>query len=88
LCAGENGNETAELIQDVFLWPGDDYKLCENDCATLKCFAFMFQKTKKPKFKVVIVKVKDAMNMTQTAKFRKALDLVMTAKQEELTSNE
>jgi hypothetical protein len=47
----------------------------------------MFQNTKKPKYKVVIVKMKDAVNMTHTAKFKKALDLVMNAKEEELASN-
>jgi hypothetical protein len=47
----------------------------------------MFQKTKEPKFKVVIVKMKDAGNMTHTAKFRETLDLVMNIKEEELASN-
>jgi hypothetical protein len=37
----------------------------------------MFQEEEKPKFRVVIVKMKDAVNMTHTTKFRKALDLVM-----------
>jgi hypothetical protein len=46
----------------------------------------MFQKTKKPKFKVVIVKMKDAVNMTHAAKFRETLDLMVNAK-EELASN-
>jgi hypothetical protein len=47
----------------------------------------MFQKTKKPKYKVVIVKMKDAVNMAHTAKFKETLDLVMNAKEEELASS-
>jgi RNase P protein component len=47
----------------------------------------MFQKTKKPKYKVVIVKMKDAGNVTHSAKFKKALDLMMNAKEEDLASN-
>jgi hypothetical protein len=47
----------------------------------------MFQKTKKPKFKVIVVKMKDAENMTHTGKFKEALDLVMNAKEEQLPSN-
>jgi hypothetical protein len=47
----------------------------------------MFQKTKKPKFKVIVVKMKDAENMTHTGKFRETLGLVMNAKEKELASN-
>jgi hypothetical protein len=43
-------------------------------------FSFIFQKSKKPEYKVVVVKVKDAMKMTHTAKFRKALDVMMNAR--------
>jgi hypothetical protein len=46
----------------------------------------MFQKTKKPKFKVIVVKVKDAVNIPHTLKFKETLDLVMNAKEEELAS--
>jgi hypothetical protein len=42
-----------------------------------RCIFFMFQKRENPKVKVVIVKMKDAVNKTHTAKFRRASDLVM-----------
>jgi len=47
----------------------------------------MFQKTKKPKFKVIVVKMKDALNVTHTGKFKETLDFVMNAKEEESASN-
>jgi hypothetical protein len=47
----------------------------------------MFQKTKKPKFKLIVVKMKDAENMTHARKFKETLDLVMNAKEEELASD-
>jgi len=46
----------------------------------------MFQKTKKPKFKVIVVKMKDAVNMSHTGKFKETLDLVMNTKEEEVAS--
>jgi hypothetical protein len=46
----------------------------------------MFQKTKKPKYKVIVVKMNDAVNTSHTGKFKETLDLVMNAKEEELAS--
>ena len=47
----------------------------------------MFQKTKKPKFKVIVVKMKDAVNVTHTGKFKNTLDFVMNAKEVESASD-
>jgi hypothetical protein len=46
----------------------------------------LFQKTKKPNFKVIVVKVKDAVNMSHPGKFKETLDLAMKVKEEELAS--
>jgi hypothetical protein len=51
-------------------------------------FLLIFQKTEEPKYKVVIVKVKDAVKMTRTAKFRKSLDVEMNARKMDLALNE
>jgi hypothetical protein len=47
----------------------------------------MFQKTKKPKYKLIVVKMKDAVNMTHTGRFKENLDLVMNAKEDELAAD-
>jgi KRAB domain-containing zinc finger protein len=44
-------------------------------------------KTKKPKFKVIVVKMKDAVNVTHTGKFKDTLDFMMSAKEVESASD-
>lgn len=49
-----------------------------------RCISYIFQRRENPKVKVVIVNVKETVNKTHTAQFRRASDLVMM---KDLSSN-